>query len=185
MEVGSWSDGGSTGVQSSPGDPYNAIDGALIQSGSSYFMNYGSFWGDIYQVEMNNAATSSTGTSHQIVYNVSGSHAIEGSFVFYRSGYYYLFFSSGVCCGYDTSRPVSGGEYRIHVCRSQSVNGPFVDKSGKSCLDGGGTIVLESHDYVYGPGGQGVLTDPNRGTILYYHYGEYSNQLFGKIAAKG
>jgi arabinan endo-1,5-alpha-L-arabinosidase len=47
-------------------------------------------------------------------------------------------------------------------------------------------VVLESHDNVYGPGGQyvsrllfiyrlltssrGVFTDPNLGPVLYYHY---------------
>jgi arabinan endo-1,5-alpha-L-arabinosidase len=29
-----------------------------------------------------------------------------------------------------------------------------VDEDGTACTDGGGTIVLESHDDVYGPGGQ-------------------------------
>lgn len=175
MEAGSWADGGSTGIQSTTGEAFNAIDGALIQSGSSYSMNFGSFWGDIYQVAMNGAATASSGTNYvQLAYNSSGSHAVEGSYMYYRSDYYYLFFSSGVCCGYDATKPAPGAEYRIHVCRSQSVSGPFVDKGGNSCLSGGGTVVLESHDYVYGPGGQGVFSDPDHGTVLYYHYGEFA-----------
>jgi arabinan endo-1,5-alpha-L-arabinosidase len=45
-----------------------------------------------------------------------------------------------------------------------------VDAAGKSCAQGGGTIVLESHDNVYGPGGQGVYNDPVEGWVLYYHY---------------
>ncbi|KAL8955505.1 MAG: hypothetical protein Q9183_006618, partial [Haloplaca sp. 2 TL-2023] len=45
-----------------------------------------------------------------------------------------------------------------------------VDKSGQSCLEGGGTTVLESHGWVYGPGGQGVFEDPELGIVLYYHY---------------
>jgi hypothetical protein len=121
---------------------------------------------------MNAGATAATGSSYQIAYNSSGSHAVEGSFMYYRSGYYYLFFSSGTCCGYDTSKPSPGNEYKIYVCRSATVNGPFVDKSGKSCTAGGGSIVLESHGYVYGPGGQGVMADSSYGTVLYYHYGK-------------
>ncbi|KAB5578186.1 glycoside hydrolase, family 43 [Coniochaeta sp. 2T2.1] len=170
MEAGSWTDHGSTGISSSPGKAYNAIDPNLIQAGSSYYMNFGSFWADIYQAPMNAAATAPSSSSYQIAYNSSGSHAVEGAFMYYRSGYYYLFFSSGTCCGYDTSKPSTGNEYRIHVCRSTNVNGPFVDKTGKSCTAGGGTVVLESHSYVYGPGGQGVVADSNYGTILYYHY---------------
>jgi len=47
-----------------------------------------------------------------------------------------------------------------------------VDKSGVKCTAGGGTTVLESHDWVYGPGGQGVFNDPSLGPVLYYHYGK-------------
>ena len=43
-------------------------------------------------------------------------------------------------------------------------------KSGRKCTEGGGTTVLESHGWVYGPGGQGVYWDPVEGPLLYYHY---------------
>jgi arabinan endo-1,5-alpha-L-arabinosidase len=174
LEAGSWTDHGSVGVTSSTGKEYNAIDGNLVEADSGgYYMNFGSFWGDIYQVAMNSDATGSAGSSsYQIAYNSTGSHALEGSYMHYQSGYYYLLFSSGTCCGYNIAIPAPGKEYKIFVCRSAAVNGPFVDMNGKSCLSGGGTPVLESHGYVYGPGGQGVLADPTYGTVLYYHYGE-------------
>jgi arabinan endo-1,5-alpha-L-arabinosidase len=170
MEAGSWTDYGTTGVSSKAGSAYNAIDGNLIQSGSSYLMNFGSFWGDIYQVAMNSAGTKASGSSKQIVYQPAGSHAVEGPYMFYRSGYYYIFWSEGICCGYDGTRPAPGAEYKIRVGRSASPSGPFVDKSGASCLSGGGTTVLASNGRVYGPGGQGVYADSSLGTILYYHY---------------
>ncbi|CAI4213482.1 unnamed protein product [Parascedosporium putredinis] len=170
MEAGSWADGGTTGVESSTGMAYNAIDAALVQVGSSYLMNFGSFWGDIYQVPMNAAATAIAGTPYQIAYDPAGAHAVEGAFMHYRAGMYYLFFSAGTCCGYNDNKPAPGAEYRILVCASASATGPFVDRQGRSCRNGGGTVVLESHDHVYGPGGQGVFADPKRGTILYYHY---------------
>ena len=53
MEVGSWTDhSGSVGITSDGADTYNAIDPNLIQVGSTYYMNFGSFWGDIYQTVM-------------------------------------------------------------------------------------------------------------------------------------
>ncbi|MCJ1446169.1 MAG: hypothetical protein MMC23_006674 [Stictis urceolatum] len=172
MDVGSWTDHGSTGVSSSSGKAYNAIDGNLIQlTGGEYQLNFGSFWGDIQQVSMSSGTSKASSSSAvQIAYDPSGSHPVEGSFMFYRSGYYYLFYSWGICCGYDTTRPAAGQEYKIKVCRSTSSTGGFVDKSGVSCTNGGGTVVLESHDNVYGPGGQGIMTDPTYGTVLYYHY---------------
>lgn len=174
MEYGSWTDHGSVGVASSAGKAYNAIDPSLILAGSSYYLTFGSFWGDIYQVALNSGATGLAGSaSYQIAYNASGTHAEEGSSMYYRSPYYYLFWSSGICCGYDTTKPAQGLEYAIKVCRSSSVSGPFVDASGVSCLSGGGTTVLASHGTVYGPGGQGILVDTaESGAVLYYHYGE-------------
>lgn len=170
MEVGSWTDHGSVGISSSSGKPYNAIDPNLLQVGSGYYMNFGSFWDDIYQLTMETTPTSAQSSAYQIAYNSSGTHAIEGSYMVGYDGYYYLFFSSGQCCGYDTSKPAAGGEYKIMVCRSTSATGGFVDATGKSCTAGGGTIVLQSHGTIYGPGGQGVYDDPTEGWVLYYHY---------------
>lgn len=176
MEYGSWTDHGSTGISSSSGKSYNAIDPALIEVDGSYYMNMGSFYGDIYQVPMNSAGTAAASAAYNIAYNSSGSHAVEGSFMYYRSPYYYLFFSSGACCGYDSDKPAAGEEYTVHVCRSESATGSFVDASGTSCTAGGGTVVLASHGTVYGPGGQGIIVDSAEGgAVMYYHYGELAN----------
>ncbi|KAJ5153539.1 CAZyme family GH43 [Penicillium canariense] len=167
---GSWTDQGTTGISSSSSKAYNAIDGNLIDVDGTYYMNFGSFWHDLYQAPMNSAATKVSSSSYNIAYNSSGSHAEEGTYMYKYGNYYYLFFSSGICCGYDTSRPATGEEYKIMVCRSTSPTGGFVDADGTACTSGGGTVVLASHGTVYGPGGQGVFTDPSLGPVLYYHY---------------
>ncbi|KAJ5793414.1 Glycoside hydrolase family 43 [Penicillium paradoxum] len=170
MESGSWTDHGSTGIASSSSKPYNAIDGNLFNNGGTYYMNFVSFWHDIYQAPMNSDATKVSSASYNLAYDPSGTHAIEGAYMYQYGSYYFLFYSAGICCGYDTSRPERGAEYKIKVCRSTSATHGFVDKTGTACASGGGTIVLESHGTVYGPGGQGVYTDPTLGPILYYHY---------------
>ncbi|KAL1962282.1 hypothetical protein VTN77DRAFT_9872 [Rasamsonia byssochlamydoides] len=156
MEAGSWTDHGSVDVASSSSKAYNSIDGNLFHDSSSgtYYLTFGSFWHDLYQVPMNSAATKASSSSYNIAYDPSGDHAEEGSYLYQYGSYYYLFYSAGICCGYDTSRPASGEEYKIKVCRSTSPTGGFVDKDGVACTNGGGTIVLESHGTVYGPGGQ-------------------------------
>ncbi|KAL5596596.1 hypothetical protein BROUX41_006812 [Berkeleyomyces rouxiae] len=171
LAPGSWKDLGSSGVASKSGSAYNAIDASLTKIGSDYYMTFGSFWKDIYRVKMNNPPTkvASGSTSSQVIYN-SADTAIEGASLFKKGDYYYMFFSQGQCCGYDKSKPAAGKEYRIKVCRSKSGTGSFVDKNGVSCTKGGGTTVLETHDWVYGPGGQGVYNDPKYGAVLYYHY---------------
>ena len=171
MDVGSWTDHGSIGISSNSSKSYNAIDPNLIAVGSSYYMNFGSFWHDLYQAPMKTTPTAASGSAYNTAYNASGNHGIEGSYMINYSGYYYLFFSSGQCCNYDTSKPAPGGEYKIMVCRSQTAIGNFVDQNGKSCLtQNGGSIVLQSHGTVYGPGGQGVYDDPQLGWVVYYHY---------------
>ncbi|KAK7424005.1 hypothetical protein QQZ08_008829 [Neonectria magnoliae] len=98
---------------------------------------------------------------YQLAFNSTGSQALEGANMYYRSGYYYLSFSSG------------GEEYKIYVCRSASVAGPFVDNADKSCTtSNASTLVLASHDHVYGPGGQGMFVGPTHGTVLYHHYAD-------------
>lgn len=162
MDVGTWTDLGSTGVASSTGMSYNAIDGNLINDNGNYFLTFGSFWNGIQRVRV--TPTQKNGDVYQVAFDPNDT-AMEGPVVFRYGGYYYLFFSKGQCCGYNNSKPAAGKEYRIMACRSTSAVGPFVDKDGKSCRSGGGTKVLESHDWVYGPGGQGVYQDPTYGPV--------------------
>ena len=126
MEVGSWTDHGSIGVSSTTGSAYNTIDPNLIDVAGTYYLNFGSFWSDIYQIKMNSNPTSSSGSAYQMAFNGTGSHAEEGSYMFFYGGYYYLLISSGTCCGYQTSKPAPGAEYRIIMCRSKSATGSFV-----------------------------------------------------------
>jgi arabinan endo-1,5-alpha-L-arabinosidase len=175
MDVGSWTDHGSIGVTSGASTSYNAIDGNLLVDGSNMYMTFGSFWTDIYQISMKNpplTVAAPATTSRQLVYD-KAFDSIEAAYLFKSGSFYYLFFSQGQCCGLDTKRPAAGKEYKIKVCRSSSPTGGFVDKAGKSCTQGGGTVVLESHGFVYAPGGQGVYQDPVNGPIVYYHYGTF------------
>ena len=170
--AGPWADQGSTGVASSSGDNFNAIDSSLCNTGSGMLMTFGSFWADIFQQPMSNPPTRISGgfSPKNVVLDPTAPQAVEGAFLYHQGSYFYMFFSAGICCGYDTSMPAAGKEYKIKVCRSSSATGPFEDQDGNDCLNGGGTIVLESHDFVYGPGGQGVFDDPSLGPVLYYHY---------------
>jgi arabinan endo-1,5-alpha-L-arabinosidase len=103
LAVGSWTDLGSTGVASTSAKPYNAIDPNLILVGSTYYLNFGSFWHDIYQVEMDSTPTSKgSNSAYNIEYNSVGTSPCEGSYMFYYDGYYYLLWSHGICCGYNT-----------------------------------------------------------------------------------
>ncbi|KAE9375912.1 glycoside hydrolase family 43 protein [Stipitochalara longipes BDJ] len=173
MNVGTWTDHGSAGISSTSAKSYNAIDPNLIMVGSTPYLNFGSFWDDIFQVKMSSSLTSTAGaSSYNIEYNSAGDHPCEGSYMFYYDDYYYLLWSHGICCDYETTLPAAGAEYMIMMARSTSPTGGFVDKNGVAATDSGGSILLESHSYVYGPGGQGVFTSSTEGLVLYYHYAD-------------
>lgn len=163
MDDGTWTDLGSTGVDSVDGDPYNAINPSMINIDGAWSMNFGSFWEGIFQVPMDGPEKSSGGPS-QIAYDFVTT-ALEGVAMLKNGDYYYLFFSKGSCCSYDADMPAAGEEYNVMVCRSASPTGGFVDQDGTACTEGGGTVVLESHGVVYGPGGQGVFEDPEFGPV--------------------
>jgi arabinan endo-1,5-alpha-L-arabinosidase len=168
---------------------YNLIDPNLLMVPASgdtpqtYYLSFGSYWDDIFQVNMSDPFTVSSSPTNIEFNNTGtleyGSNPSEGSYQFSWTiedvTYYYLFFSSGWTLVTEIVIP-AGDEYKIMVCRSLTPTGPFKDADGKNCLtDNGGTLVLGSHDYVYAPGGQGVFVDPDvdgGSVILYYHYGK-------------
>lgn len=129
MDAGSWTDQGSTGVRSDSSKNYNAIDANLFNDDGTFYMNFGSFWGNLYQAPFNAAATKASSGSYNIAYEPAGDHAVEAAYLYKNGDYYYLFFSWGKCCGYDTNRPAPGEEYKIKVCRSTSATGNFVSIS--------------------------------------------------------
>jgi arabinan endo-1,5-alpha-L-arabinosidase len=176
MEYGSWTDHGSTGITSVDGDAYNAIDPTLFLDpvSGNYYMSFGSYWDGIYVVEMNTEATQvATGaTPTNIARQPAATDQFEGSNIAYRDGYYYLYYSVGRGGDYVDDLPATGLEYHVEVCRSAAITGPYAGSAGNSCLEGFGGVILASHDYVYGPGGQGFFDDPTYGTVIYYHYGE-------------
>lgn len=174
MGDGTWTDHGSTGVESTASSVFNAIDPAVIEASGTYYMNWGSYWNDIYVGPMSaNAETiQDLSSPTQVSYLPAGMHQREAGFLYEYQDSFYLFFSEGQANRYDTARPAAGGEYKVRVCRSSTITGTYTDSNGTSCLEGGGNYVLESHGEVYGPGGEGVFDDPTFGAIMYYRYGK-------------
>jgi arabinan endo-1,5-alpha-L-arabinosidase len=157
-------------------DNFNAIDpNILVDTDSSgnitnVWLNYGSFWGGIYQRAIDQT-TGMLSTSNTTVTNLAAQPSItndpiEGASMVQENGYYYLFVSLGYCC--ETS--LSDDTYQIAVGRSTSANGPFTDESGVSMLDGGGTVLLSGNGTTWdAPGGQTAYIDPTDGDLIVFH----------------
>jgi arabinan endo-1,5-alpha-L-arabinosidase len=163
-----WADKGIV-ISTSSSSTDNAIDPAPVEDASgNWWLSFGSFFDGIHLIELN-ASTGLKSTSNTTVYHLAErANGIEGSFIYFFNGFYYLFTSIDTCCNGVNST------YRIAVGRSSTINGTYTDRGGVSMLSGGGTIVLSAHDNIDGPGGQSILADTD-GLILVYHYYDGNN----------
>ena len=163
-----WSDRGLV-IESSPGKcDFNAIDPALfVDDDGHWLLFFGSFWSGIKAVALDPKTGKPAVASSTIVPVAKRAPdvpdgAIEGSYVIKRGAWYYLFVSWDHCCNGAQS------DYKLMVGRSHAALGPYLDKSGKPMLDGGGTPMLASDSQWAGPGHNGVLQTP-RGDFLVHH----------------
>lgn len=101
----------------------NSIDQFFITTGSGRNKKSYLFWGSfagIYVQEINATDMKTlTGSKTQI----AGS-GFEGTYIYEKDGYFYLFASSNSCCeGPDT-------KYFLSVARASSITGPYYTKNG-------------------------------------------------------
>ncbi|MEP6894709.1 MAG: arabinan endo-1,5-alpha-L-arabinosidase [Chloroflexota bacterium] len=158
-------------LRSKPGDQWNAIDPNLVldENGETW-LAWGSFWQGLWMRKIDKAtgqfdandtiyhhlADRSTGPDH--------TPAIEGAFIVQRAGKWYLFASFDQCCQGIAST------YNVHVGRSDSLTGPYVDRAGVSMTEGGGTLILSAYGQWKGPGHNGMLIEDGIYWMVYHAY---------------
>lgn len=171
---GSWTNKGLV-IQSTTSSGYNAIDPNLIVDASGkWWLSFGSFWSGIKMISINPSTGLRQGTSlTSLAYRPSGDHAVEAPVIVRRGNYYYLWVSFDYCCKGASST------YRIMVGRSTSVTGPYVDKNGKSMMEGGGTQMMSSHGSVHGPGHCTVFADSDADVLVYHYYNNAGTAQLG------
>lgn len=82
----------------------------------------------------------------------SDSGAIEAPFIFRKGGYYYLFVSWDRCgSGVDST-------CKIIVGRSETITGPYLNKTGQRMDYGGGSLVVKGNDEYAAVGHNSVYT---------------------------
>lgn len=163
LATGNWTDQGEV-IHSTAGDPYNCIDPSiLVDTNGTRWMSFGSYWNGIYLVQLDPATgrrISPNSPLTQIAYNSS----IEGSCIYQRGGYYYLFVNWGTCCsGIDST-------YNIRVGRGTTITGPYRDKNNALMTSSGGTLFLESTGRFIGPGHAGIMNDNGTNWFTYHYY---------------
>lgn len=167
---GPWTDAGEV-FRSVASNNYNAIDPDYIEGK----LAFGSFWDGIKMIDINVSTGKRSGTN---LYSLAsrGGGAIEAASIVHNGSFYYLFVSFDKCCAGVNST------YRIMVGRSSSITGPYVDKTGKTMLSGGGTQFLARNGSEIGPGGEDVNSLLG---FLVYHFYDGNNNGNPKLAIRG
>lgn len=146
---------------------YNAIDpNVIIDDEGKVWLAFGSFWEGIKLTQLDRASLKPIDDPPKLITIASrpGNSAIEAPFIIYRKPYYYLFASFDLCCRGTMST------YKIAVGRATKVTGEYRDKSGKSMLEGGGTVILQGHNNWIALGHNAVLKDGNTYWLVYHGY---------------
>ncbi len=164
-------------IQSVPGrDNWNTIDPNLIvDSTGRGWLTFGSFWGGIKLVRLNNDWTAPASPAEWYTLagrprtdttgdREAGNGAIEAPFLFRKGGYYYLFVSFDYCCRGSKST------YKIMVGRSTNLTGPYLDRTGNSLTQGGGTLVLQGDNDWHGVGHNATYTFNGTDYLIYHGY---------------
>lgn len=132
----------------------NCIDQFYYEEDGKKYMFFGSFKG-IYVTELeDDGLTVKLGNDGKptLKKQVCG-NAFEGTNIYKKGKYYYLFASIGSCCnGVNAS-------YQVVVGRSENLLGPYVDKDGKDMLKNNWELVLEGDGQKWiGPGHNSIIT---------------------------
>lgn len=158
-------------IESGDGDPYNAIDpGFVVDDAGVPWMAFGSFWSGIRMVELEWPSGVRAGTEDPLHLADRGAppNAIEAPYIVERGGEYFLFLSRDSCCrGVEST-------YNIAVGRSDTPQGPYVDRDGTPLLEDGGTPMLATEGERIGPGGQSVWGD----TLAIHYYDGGADGVF-------
>jgi arabinan endo-1,5-alpha-L-arabinosidase len=167
-----WTDQGMV-IKSVNSNNYNCIDPNVFQdTDGSFWLTYGSWWSGIKLVRldpMTGKLQSSPPAIISIAARTSTSLGIEAPFIVRRNNYYYLFVSWDVCCDGVSST------YKIVVGRASKVDGPYVDKSGKTMTTGGGTILDQGDSRWKGPGHNGIFIENDTVFCINHAYDALSN----------
>lgn len=142
-----WKDEGCIVCSKAKRDNWNAIDANFIidQQGNPW-MTFGSFWDGIQLVQLDSTMHVHQPYGQRTIARRKtggGENPIEAPFVFFHDGFYYLFVSWDYCCKGMNST------YKVVVGRSESIEGPYLDKEGKDMAGGGGTLVVEGDKKIY------------------------------------
>lgn len=186
-----WEDRGMI-IESVPGrDEWNAIDAnVIVDENGTGWLAFGSFWRGIKMFRLDETMTRMAepqewyplcrrpeGTTKKVSGGEDGIEhdprgrdfdpgdgAVEAPFIFRHGDWYYLFVSYDLCCRGAAST------YNVVVGRAAEVTGPYLDREGKSLMDGAGTVVARGNGRYSGVGHCAVVNFDGKDYMFMHGY---------------
>jgi len=149
----------------------NCIDPFFIEDAGKKYLFWGSFSG-IFGAELTEDGLSlKNGYDKQ---QIAGT-AFEGTYIFKKNNYYYLFASVGKCCEGINST------YKLVVGRSKDLFGPYLDRSGKSMMDNFYEIVIDKNERFVGNGHCSEIVQDKAGDDWIFYHGVDVTNAKGRV----
>lgn len=149
----------------------NSIDPFYIEENGKKYLFWGSFRG-IYAIELSDDGLSlKTNAQKQ---QIAGT-AFEGVYIHKKGNYYYMFASIGSCCEGVNST------YKLVVGRSESLLGPYLDKTGKDMMGNGYTIIIDKNTRFVGNGHCSEIVQDKEGNDWLFYHGVDVNKPNGRV----
>ena len=157
----------------------NCIDQFYYEEDGKKYMFVGSFNG-IYVTELTDDGLSvkRDADGKLVLKKQVCGRAFEGTNIYKKGKYYYLFASINNCCDGINSR------YKVVVGRSEKLLGPYVDRKGKDMLDNSRELVLEGDgETFFGPGHNSIIIPDDAGTdwMIYHSYVKENGAVGGRL----
>lgn len=148
-----------------------AIDAEVVRDGDRVWLFTGSVAGGVHRLEL---TADGLALRDRRAVHVAGllpgdrdrkwiyaNACYEGAYLYWRAGWWYLFVSAG---------DIRWDAYHLCCGRSRTLDGKFVDPSGRSLAQGGGKTVLVSNADFPGPGHNGeIVTDGAGADYMFFH----------------
>lgn len=150
----------------------NSIDPFYIRENGKDYLFWGSFRG-IYYTELSRGEDGVTFVAGEPVL-VAGT-AFEGTYIYKRNGYYYMFASVGSCCEGVNST------YQLVVGRSENLLNGYADRSGTPMLENGYNIVVGNNERFVGNGHCSEIVQDDAGQDWIFYHGVDVNQPKGRV----
>lgn len=158
-----WVDHGKVISYKNGGEGVNVIDPQVfIDKDDRVWLFYGSYKAGLRLVELNPETGKLFSEDPDIITITTGLG--EGVFIVEGNRYYYIFASRGICCkGLESN-------YQVVVGRSGALEGPYLNREGKSWIDNHYSVFLAGDYDEPGRGHNGFFMENDTVYIVYHAY---------------